>query len=175
MQTQPPSANTLAPTSTTRWLRKTFLKLVWHLWGGESGSWKPANHCNQSDSRPSTILPHTQHVPCHKYSLSAIFCFSRTRNGNWPEGRTQTPLVASKPKEELWNPLLLHLNWKLGPAIYAIKIKNCSITKPHTDALQASLSPHTLSLPAQLVFFFRKMTIILKSMSLFGVAEQFIF
>ena len=42
--------------------------------------------------------------------------------------------------------------------MYAIKIKNCSITKPRADALQASLSPHKLPLPAQLVFFFRKVT-----------------
>ena len=48
-----------------------------------------------------------------------------------------------------------------------IKIKNCNITKPRADVFQASLSPHKLSLPAQLVFF-RKVTIIL-----FGVAQHF--
>ena len=58
--------------------------------------------------------------------------------------------------------------------MYEIKIKNCNIMKPHTDSFQASLTPHKLSLPAQLVFFFRKVTIILNSMSPFGLLQQFI-
>ena len=41
--------------------------------------------------------------------------------------------------------LLSHLNRKLGPAMYAIKIKNCNITKPGADAFQAPLSPHTFT------------------------------
>ena len=70
-------------------------------------------------------------------------------------------------------PLLSHLNWSLGPAMYAIKIKNCNIMKPCADVFQASF-PHKLSLSAQLVFLFHKVIfIILKSMSLFGVVQQF--
>ena len=57
----------------------------------------------------------------------------------------------------------------------AVKIKNYNTTKPCADAFQASF-PHKLSLPAQLVFPFRKVTfIILKNMSLFRVAAFFIF
>ena len=70
-------------------------------------------------------------------------------------------------------PLLSHLNRRLGPAMYAIKIKNCNIMKMHAVVFQTSF-PHKLSLPAQLVFLFRKVTfIILKSMSLFGVVQPF--
>ena len=64
-----------------------------------------------------------------------------------------------------------HLNRRLGPVTYEIKIKNCNITKPRADAFQAALSrSHKLSLPAQLVFF-RKVTFII----LFGVAQHFLF
>ena len=41
--------------------------------------------------------------------------------------------------------LLSHLNRRLGPAMYAIKIKNCNITKPGAGAFQAPLSPHTFT------------------------------
>ena len=70
-------------------------------------------------------------------------------------------------------PLLSHLNRTLGPTTYEIKTSNCNITKPSTVASQASF-PNKRSLPAQLVFFLRKMAsfIILRSMSLFGVAQQ---
>ena len=70
-------------------------------------------------------------------------------------------------------PLLSHLNRTLGPATYEIKTYNCNITKPSTVASQASF-PNERSLPAQMVFFLRKMAsfIILRSMSLFGVAQQ---
>ena len=58
------------------------------------------------------------------------------------------------------------MNWgggggggRLGPATYEIKIKNCNIRKPRADAFQASLSPHKLPLPAQLVFFFCKVNL----------------
>ena len=74
---------------------------------------------------------------------------------------------------QVHTPLLSHLNWRLGPVMYAIKIRNYNITKQHADAFQASF-PQKCSLPARLVFLFCKVTcIILKSMSLFRVAQQF--
>ena len=58
--------------------------------------------------------------------------------------------------------------------MYEIKIKNCNIMKLHVDVFhfQASLSPHKLSVPAQLVFIHKVTFIRLKSMSLFGDAKQ---
>ena len=56
--------------------------------------------------------------------------------------------------------------------MYEIQISNCNITKPGADAFKARF-PHKLSLPAQQVFFLRKVAIILKTTSLFGVAQQF--
>ena len=58
--------------------------------------------------------------------------------------------------------------------MYEIKIKNYKITEPRADAFKASF-PHKHLLPAQLVFFLHKVAsfILLKSMSLFGVAQQF--
>ena len=79
------------------------------------------------------------------------------------------------PKHHLTHACTLlssHLNQKLGPAMYKIKISNCNIRKPSPNAFQASFL-HKLSLPAQLVFFCKVASfIILKSMSLFGVAQQ---
>ena len=69
-------------------------------------------------------------------------------------------------------PISSHLNWKLGPLTCEIKISNCNITKPRADVFQASF-PHKLSPPAQLIYLKVAPFIILKSMSLFGVAQQF--
>ena len=44
---------------------------------------------------------------------------------------------------------LLHLNWKLGPVMYEINIKNCKSMVLHADTFQASFP-----LPAKLVFSF---------------------
>ena len=68
-----------------------------------------------------------------------------------------------------------HLNRRLGPAMHAVKIKNCNITKRRAGVFQAPLSPHKLLLPPQLVFLHKVTFIILKSMSLFGVVQQFLF
>ena len=69
----------------------------------------------------------------------------------------------------------IYLNPKLGPVMYEIKIKHWKImAELHTGVFQTSF-PHKLSLPAQLTFFLHKVaSIILKSMSLFGVVQQFI-
>ena len=48
-------------------------------------------------------------------------------------------------KHQLKCILLSNLNQRLGPAMYTIKIKNCSITKPGAVAFQAPLSPHTFT------------------------------
>ena len=73
----------------------------------------------------------------------------------------------------LSSPSWFHRNPKLGPAMYEIQISNCNITKPGADAFK-DWFPHKLSLPAQQVFFLRKVAfIILKTMSLLGVAQQF--
>ena len=85
-------------------------------------------------------------------------------------------MIDHHPKHHLTpvcTPLSSHLNWKLGTAMYEIKISDCNIMTPSTNAFQASFA-HKLSLPAQLVFFLRKVAsfVILRSMSLFGVAQQ---
>ena len=85
---------------------------------------------------------------------------------NWPPSQVSSNLSTHSPL------VTFKLNVRSGSAMY--EIKNCNIMKPHTDSFQASLTPHKPSLPAQLVFFFHKMTIILNSMSLFGLLQQFI-
>ena len=84
-------------------------------------------------------------------------------------------MLPQAPSDSSAHSPLVNLNWRLDPVTYEIKIKNCNIMKPHADAFQASLSPHRLSLPGQLVFFCKMTFIILKSMSLFEVAQQFVF
>ena len=76
---------------------------------------------------------------------------------------------------QVHTPLLSHLNRRLGPVMYEIKIKNRNITKPCAEAFHASLSPHKLSLPAQLVLFLCKVTFILKSTSLGLCSSLFFF
>ena len=68
-------------------------------------------------------------------------------------------------------PILSHLNQRLGPVTY--KINNCNMMKPRGDAFQASLSPHKLSLQAQLVFFFCKVTFI-EYVTVWGCAAVFL-
>ena len=66
---------------------------------------------------------------------------------------------------------LWYLNWKLGPAMYEIKISNCNIRKPSANAFQASF-PNKPSLAAQLAVFLHKVAsfIIPKTVIVWGYA-----
>ena len=84
--------------------------------------------------------------------LWATSIMKEVRHGNWFEGKTEIwgrgvgsgsmPPPPHPPCNHCLTPahtpLLSHLNWRLGPATYAIKIKNCNIMKLCDDVFRVS-------------------------------------
>ena len=139
------------------WFERKTLKSL-GVWAG--GTPPPPG---SGQGAPPPLPPHP-HPKVIFMEINSTFLFAQPPTGTtsvttrWKPPHFKPSYDYQHPKHHLTpvrTPLLSYLNWKLGPATYEIKIKNCKITEMHTDMFQASF-PHKFSLSAQVVIFFRK-------------------